>query len=248
MEEVWKDAPGFEKGYMISNLGRVYSKYTHKIRKNHLVRDGYISAILKQDGKQYGVFIHRLVAQAFIPNPNNLPIVNHKDENPANNCVSNLEWCSYSYNNTYNDTHIKRNKKFEKPVYCYDKTGQLKAIYPSLTQGSLAVLGTNRGTGNITMCCKGQLYTYHKLVWSYVPLTEEEVKKRFILSTQTQRGKKNNILSKKVNQYDLDMNYITSYPSANEASRQTGIGSSLITSVCRRKAHQTHGFIFKYVE
>ena len=51
MEEIWKDAPGFEEGYMISNLGRIYSKYTHKIRKTSIVRDGYIGVILKQNGK-----------------------------------------------------------------------------------------------------------------------------------------------------------------------------------------------------
>lgn len=133
---------------------------------------------------------------------------------------------------------MTKNKNFKKQVYCYDETGQLKATYPSLGQGSLAILGTNKGTGNITMCCKERLHTCYGLVWSYTPLTEEEVKNRYIIASKF----------KKINQYDLDMNYIASYPSAKEASRQTGIETSLISGVCCGRTRQTYGFIFKYAK
>ena len=110
--EIWKDIDGFEGLYQVSNLGRVKSlpKYTYskgypQLRKEKLLKPGYTgrkrcyATVCLNDGKRYK--IHRLVAQAFIPNPNNLPIVNHKDENPKNNCVENLEWCDYRYNSLY---------------------------------------------------------------------------------------------------------------------------------------------------
>lgn len=65
---------------------------------------------LYKNGKAKKIKMHRLVAETFIPNPNNYPCVNHKDENKLNNCVDNLEWCTYSYNNSYNNCHIRRGK------------------------------------------------------------------------------------------------------------------------------------------
>ena len=110
--EIWKDIEGYEGLYQISNLGRVKSlpKYTYsrgyaQLRKEKLLRPrktgkyrNYLSVTFN-DGKQHKV--HRLVAQAFIPNPNNLSYVNHKDENTLNNCADNLEWCTNQYNVQY---------------------------------------------------------------------------------------------------------------------------------------------------
>lgn len=110
--EIWKDIEGFEGLYQISTLGRVKSlpKYTYskgypQLRKEKILKPGYTgknrcyATVRLNDGKGYKV--HRLVAQAFIPNPDNLPQVNHKDENPFNNNVDNLEWCSNQYNVKY---------------------------------------------------------------------------------------------------------------------------------------------------
>lgn len=66
--------------------------------------------MLDVDGNKHNLYVHRLVAYNFIPNPNNYPIINHKDENRSNNNISNLEWCTVSYNNTYNDAHLRRAK------------------------------------------------------------------------------------------------------------------------------------------
>ena len=105
MEE-WRDIKGYEGRYQISSEGRVRSldrigkngySYKGKILKPRPTKRGYIKANLS--GKIYAV--HRLVAQAFIPNPNNYPVVNHKDENPSNNCIENLEWCDVKYNINY---------------------------------------------------------------------------------------------------------------------------------------------------
>lgn len=114
MNEIWSNIVGFENFYEVSNLGRVRGK--NRIRKSKGTslsfvmgkiltqktdKDGYKEVALCKDGKMYSRRVHRLVASAFIPNPNNYPIINHIDENPSNNCVSNLEWCSKSYNTKY---------------------------------------------------------------------------------------------------------------------------------------------------
>ena len=104
MEE-WRDIEGYEGLYQISNLGRVKSfprpTTPGGILKTIKRKDGYCSIKLSKNGKVKKVLVHRLVAKAFIPNTNNLPIINHKDENPSKNIVDNLEWCDYKYNNNY---------------------------------------------------------------------------------------------------------------------------------------------------
>ena len=116
MQEIWKDINGFEGKYQVSNLGNVRSF----CRGDHLLRlnggKKYIQVILCNNGKIYGRLVHRLVAEAFIPNPNNLPCVNHKDENPKNNCADNLEWCTYKYNNEYNERVVKCKEKISKTL------------------------------------------------------------------------------------------------------------------------------------
>lgn len=99
MKEIWKNIMDFN-GYQVSNLGRIRSLKTYKVLKQK-TNKGYKSSCLFKCGKIYYRYTHRLVAEAFIPNPKNLPCINHKDENPSNNCVNNLEWCDYAYNVNY---------------------------------------------------------------------------------------------------------------------------------------------------
>ena len=105
MEE-WRDIKGYEGLYQVSSLGRVKSlkdshdNYREKILKPGNVR-GYLHVNLYKDTKRKTYRIHRLVAEAFISNPNNYEEVNHKDEDKTNNCVSNLEWCTREYNMSY---------------------------------------------------------------------------------------------------------------------------------------------------
>ena len=92
--EQWRDIEGFDGLYQVSNQGRVKSlKYgKEKILKGVKSCNGYLTVGLCKDGKEVRKYIHRLVAEAFLPNPQNLPQVNHKDEDKTNNCVENLEW------------------------------------------------------------------------------------------------------------------------------------------------------------
>lgn len=107
MKEIWKDVEGVF-GYQVSNLGRVRSLFSRggkraypRVMKGHIDSHGYVQVTISVDGKSKLMFVHRLVAKAFISNPLNLEMVNHKDENPLNNNVHNLEWCTRSYNNSY---------------------------------------------------------------------------------------------------------------------------------------------------
>lgn len=111
-KQIWKEIPNYEGKYQVSNTGRVRSlNYGRtgktKVLKQSTNKGGYKNIVLYKDGKLKGYSVHRLVALAFIPNPLNLPQVNHKDENPSNNAVWNLEWCTPKYNSTYGN----RNKK-----------------------------------------------------------------------------------------------------------------------------------------
>ena len=97
-----KDIKGYEGKYAITSCGKVYSYFTKKFLK--LGNVGVYKSV-KLQGKDF--LIHRLVAEAYLDNPDNLPCVNHKDENTTNNCLNNLEWCTYKYNRTYG-TAIER--------------------------------------------------------------------------------------------------------------------------------------------
>lgn len=115
MEEVWKDVVGYEGYYMVSNLGRVKSLRFRHIMREQLMTvskrpDGYMSVGLSKDGVHITKTVHRLVATAFLENPNNLEMINHKDEDRSNNSVDNLEWCTRGYNQTYSlKLHPERN-------------------------------------------------------------------------------------------------------------------------------------------
>lgn len=165
LEEIWADLPGYEGLYRISNLGEIVStprKGTNGGTKQYrITHKGYAEVTLCKDGKQRTEKVHRLVALTFIPNPNNLPEVNHRDENKLNNRVDNLEWCTTQYNLNYGTRTVKSGR----PVQCVE-TGK---IYPG-SAWAARELGFDQST--ITKCCKNPNRATCGYHWKYVEDTQ----------------------------------------------------------------------------
>lgn len=119
----WKDIAGYEKLYAVTKTGKVWSYRRNKFLSTYSNGHGYPRVELSKNGISKSFLVHRLVAEAYIPNPENLPIVNHIDENKDNCNVENLEWCSVLYNNSYGSRSNQAAKNC-RPVYCLelDKT------------------------------------------------------------------------------------------------------------------------------
>lgn len=176
MEEIWKDIEGYEGVYQVSNLGRVKSLtrfkkdgksggghiQKEKILKPKIGTSGYLEVDLRRNGGHKYVRIHRLVAQTFILNFDNLPIVNHKDENKTNNCVDNLEWCSVKYNTNYGTTRERSSEKRRKPVVQIDRTNKIINVYPSIKEAK-----RKTGVGHISCCCNNRRKTAGGYKWRY---------------------------------------------------------------------------------
>lgn len=159
MEEIWKDIQGYEGLYQISNYGRVKSlerivrksngvlqPRQERIMAKRVSTDGYYIAKLSRDGHSKSIAIHRLVASHFIPNPNNLPEVNHKDFDRTNNHVDNLEWCTHLDNIKYSwaEGHYKGRFGKDNPNYGNTVLKERFANNPELAQ-TLARKGKQNG-------------------------------------------------------------------------------------------------------
>lgn len=160
MKEVWRNVPIKEYAhlYQVSNLGHVRSKdrwikqkngskafKTGRILKPLSDGRGYLKVVLCNKPYRRRLFIHRLVALAFIPNPNNLPEVNHINENKRDNCASNLEWCTRLYNINYGTLNKRRIKTVEKAVAQIDTKGKIIKIFHSANEASITT-GINRSS------------------------------------------------------------------------------------------------------
>lgn len=168
MKETWKAIVRYEGIYEVSDEGNVRSlKFGKtKILNPRKTTCGYLQVRLCKDGIRKMMLVHRLVAEAFIPNPLNLAQVNHKDENKQNNAASNLEWCSASYNNNYGTRLLRVAEAKSKPVQMFDKQGNLLATFPSMAEAE-RVTGINHC--GIVKCCLGKLKSTGGYVWRYQP-------------------------------------------------------------------------------
>lgn len=182
-DEIWRPIAGYEDRYLVSNIGRVKSisrisscgrQLKEKILKGSMTTKGYRSVNLLKDEKIRFFTIHRLVANAFIPNAENKSCINHKDGDKLNNNADNLEWCDYSYNNKHAlDNHLRKpawQGKFnsEHPrstkVIQYTK-GMVKVKeWNSIREASKSI-GVLESA--ICSCCRGNLKTTGGYVWRY---------------------------------------------------------------------------------
>ena len=160
MKEEWKPIEGYEGLYEVSNMGRVKSLNYRHTGKERILKGGddgygYLCVNLCKDGKANKGKIHRLVAQAFLENPQNLPEVNHKNEDKTDNRVENLEWCTKQYNIEYSQA---------KAVIGINKVSGLILEFPSQMEASRQT-GTNQG--HIWGCCNGRRKSAGGFLWFY---------------------------------------------------------------------------------
>lgn len=155
--------------YAVTTDGDIYNLCTGKKLKP-IKRNGYLEVGLYAEKKEKIFKIHRLVANAFLPNKKALPCVNHKDENKENNNVDNLEWCTYLYNNTYGNSKPINNlkngaPKLRKKVYMFSRNGSFIAEFCSVRDAGRRT-GINQS--NITKCCNGKVKSAGGYYWSYL--------------------------------------------------------------------------------
>lgn len=175
--EIWKDYKDYEGLYQASNLGRMRSLDTYRKGRNGSIRfckgrilkpgtdkDGYLQVCLCKNNKQKTYKVHRLVAETFIPNPDNLPYINHRDECKTNNNVENLEWCDCKYNSNYGTRNKKVALKKKKPVLQFTLDGIFVKEWPS-------TIDAEREGGfvsaSICRCCRGRSKKHHNFIWKY---------------------------------------------------------------------------------
>ena len=176
--EIWRNIKGYkgyEGLYQVSNEGRIKSLERVVIRKNGIpctvketiikpqtISGGHLGFTLSKNGVQKLIPIHQAVARAFLPNPNRYTLVHHKNHNPTDNRVENLEWMQKS---DHQALHNSKNKT--KIVYQYTLDGKLVNVWNSLSDASKQLGITIMG---ISACCNNRLKTYKGYIWSFIPL------------------------------------------------------------------------------
>lgn len=240
LNEEWKPVVGYEELLEVSTYGRVRSvtHYIHKkdgtkqivkgkILSPRIIKIGYYAITLSFEAKHKTLHVHRLVAKAFIPNPYNLPCINHKDENKTNNNFDNLEWCTRKYNNAYGTAVSRRIQTLEergfdfggKKVLQYKLNGEFIAEY-----NSLAEAGRNTGIiyPRISNCCNGKVKQAGGFQWKF----------------KDDNRRIENILP--IIQMDSNGKEINRFISVREASEMTGTSKKGI-DLCIKGVYKTSG-------
>ena len=183
MEE-WRSVNNYDGLYLVSNMGRIKTIGHYVLRNNNktpilvkerilkpmVMNNGYCCVKLTKNKQAKTYLVHRLVAEAFIPNPNNYPCVNHKSEVKTENFVDNLEWCSVNYNNNYGTHNTKvsvsqtNRNDVSKPVSQFTLEGLFIKTFPSMREANRQL---NIPTPNISRCCKNVTKTAGGYKWSY---------------------------------------------------------------------------------
>lgn len=271
--------------YYIYDNGDVFNIKTKKMLDGSIGKNGYKYYRLSKENTKKMFYAHRLVAEYFIDNLDNLPVVNHKDGNKLNNNVDNLEWVSYSENMEHFHSTIKKNLKNKKiQKYNGDLKGEIWTETINNSNYKVSNYGRVWNTTNNNILSPSETSGYykvrlskngetsdwliHKLVFCSFN-NEINIDKNFVID-HIDGNKHNNCLNnlrkisisdnvqkayyeqklnsniKPISQYDLDNNFIATYPSSREAGRQLGLDSSSIIKCCKGKLKTTGNFIFHY--
>lgn len=257
--EEWKPVPDYEGMYEVSNYGRVYSilrfvdngrgslrKTGGRVLRIAVAKHGYSIVQVNRDSIPQTVRVHIVVAKAFIPNPNNYPMINHKDEVKTNNVFSNLEWCDAKYNNNYgtirlrNSLKQKNNINSSRPVLQYTRDNQFVKEYPSAAEASRQ---TGLRQANICGVCRRvkNMFTIGGYKWKYkedpMPIEDFPMPK-FVCQ------------KRRIGQFTMDGVFVASYESGEEAYKKTGIlpGNILRCAKKYKNCHSAGGFRWEFSE
>lgn len=252
--EVWKQTEF--PYYVISNYGRLkrlahtssakgkqrqYKQFLkERICRFSVNAHGYLT--FQFHGHKKAKLAHRLVAEAFIPNPHNLPMINHKDENPSNNKVNNLEWCDAKYNSNYGTSRNRRSKTMlnvRKNINRIIKQYTLNGEYIKSFQGELEIKSEGYQYGAITACCRHESRYSQGYVWRYDNEPFGNILKRENTGSTL----------KPVIEYDMNGEMIAEYESITKASlakigKTNGTGN--ISACCYKEKRTAYGSIWRY--
>lgn len=249
-KEVWKQYPDYDF-IEVSNLGRVRTKDRYawgrngskrlikgRVLKQWLSKKGYMYVNFKVNGKTVNLLVHRTVAITFLPNPNNYPEVNHKDNDRKNNSTSNLEWCSRKYNEEYKKNFGTTSAEvLGKPVFAVNlETGKILRFE---TQ-SEAARQLDVSQASINSVIKGKL---NQTGGYWFTENESEITEEKIREIKEKIRFFGRVIA-----VNLDTFEILCFKSQSKAARQLGADSSRITQVAKGKRNETHGYWFCYVD
>ena len=246
MEEIWKDVKGFEGRYQVSNMGRVRSLDRWSLdERPHFIKGmmlkpspnkgrGYLRVSLSDGHRNYKHYeVHRLVALQFVPGYKEGLVVNHKNEVKTDNRAENLEWCTYKYNLNYSDVVAWKRK----PVYQYTMDGDFIAKHKCCADVE-KIMGTYQGA-MVHVMYESKTGAWKGYRWSFEPRTKEYWQAHSIKGSAKRR---------RVNQYDLNMNYIRTYNSVSEAAADNGVSVSCVSLCCRIKSTIAKKYLWRYAD
>lgn len=264
MNEIWKDIPEYEGLYQVSNLGDIksFNYRGHgeiKILKQSTDKKGYKYVRLFKNGEGKTYKVHRLVAMLFIPNPNNLPIVNHIDECKSNNMVSNLEWCTLVYNNAYGTrnkriskslkgkTHSKETKKKmresrdnKKPILMYDLSGNLIRRFECINDTN-EYFNNDNASSNVRWCLKGKGKTAYNYIFVYADDDQGIIKNKI---NEANRNKKPILM------FTKNGEFVRRFECVKDTNEYFGKkrADSNVNKCLIGKYKTVYGYVFKYAE
>lgn len=255
-KEIWRDVKDFEGLYQVSNLGRVRSlpRYVKASKGGTYLKEGcimrqfelrghYLQVHLSKDGKKKDMKVHRLVAMAFIPNPDNLPQINHKDYDRQNNRLENLEWCDAKYNSNYSACHrpktLPRGKdnKLARPIDMFDMQGNYKRSFYGAAE---ACRETGISFSSICSCLRNEKFSAGGYLWK---LSSEEKDMKAHARKMIAESKS----TKKAIAQIKDGVVIRTFSNMKEAFLQTGIQRAGILYAARGRYSQAGGYQWKFL-
>jgi len=240
------DIQGYEGLYKINKNGEVLSIRSKKLLKAGKNRQGYMNVVLTKNGRSKTYKVHRLVAIAFIPNPNNYPIINHKDENKTNNKVENLEWCTSKYNSNYGAAIERRSEAIKRsPVKQRKSVLQLSLIgdvireYRS-TKEAAEVTGIDRRQISRSINHIGK--QAHGFLWVLKENYNNGTDYAKIHKQITSHPK-----PKRIAQFTKEVKFIKEWESIKSAHLNLGIRFSSISSCLNGRYTQAGGYMWKFI-